>query len=220
MKRASKLLIGFAGAGLAVFAAGFVVFADAVTGDAASTSTRADGIVVLTGGPERIAEAARLLRAGQAGRLLISGVNHNTSREDLRRLAGLDRPLFECCVDIGYAAQDTTGNAEETRAWSEKWRFSSLTVVTANYHMPRALAELGRLMPQARLLPYAVVPKRMTEQWWRDTGTARLLLEEYVKFLPAALRFGLARLVRQTVGSSPSAPRVAPRSASGAPRSC
>ena len=41
---------------------------------------------------------------------------------DIYRKSGLSPELFECCVDVGYAAHDTTGNAEETKAWADRTR--------------------------------------------------------------------------------------------------
>ena len=54
----------------------------------------------------------------------------------------LEPVLADCCLDIGYLAQDTIGNAEETRAWAQAWGFRRIVVVTSNYHMPRSLLEL------------------------------------------------------------------------------
>ncbi len=105
--------------------------------------------------------------------------------------------MFDCCVDIGYEAQDTPGNADETMHWAADQRFSKLIIVTSSYHMPRSLTELGRVMPDVKLVPYPVVTQGFRkDRWWRDFGTARILLSEYVKFLPSAARFGVARLLR------------------------
>jgi uncharacterized SAM-binding protein YcdF (DUF218 family) len=100
-----------------VFLAGFVVFASGVAKSTPAFVEHADGIVVLTGGSHRLPEAARLLADGRGNRLLISGANRMTSREDLHRKSGISREMFECCVDIGYEAQDTPGNADETMQW-------------------------------------------------------------------------------------------------------
>ena len=110
----------------------------------------ADGIVVLTGGDFRILEGARLLQEGRATRMLISGVDAKTSRDDLLKLSGLPPTTFNCCVDLGYFAQNTVGNAEETRAWAQSRKLGRLIVVTSSYHMPRSLAELD-LSPQTSL---------------------------------------------------------------------
>jgi uncharacterized SAM-binding protein YcdF (DUF218 family) len=186
-----------AAAGLVIFAflAGFVTFASTVAHYKASPAARADGIVVLTGGEQRLSEAARLLAEGRGTRLLISGVNRIVSRDDLKRKSGLKEPLFDCCVDIDYA-HDTSGNAEETKAWARKKGFSRLIIVTSSYHMPRSLTELARAMPDTVLEPYPVTSRNFhTERWWLHPGSARLLLSEYVKFLPSAARYGAARLL-------------------------
>lgn len=176
--------------------AGFVVFAASATALRPQPRSSADGIVVLTGGEHRIVEAMALLADGHGRRLLVSGVHPQTTRDDLRRITGLDSLLFDCCVDIDHLALDTVGNANETRKWAGTWRFSSLIIVTSTYHMPRSLAELGRLMPTTRLVPYPVVSRNfVTREWWLHPPTARLLASEYLKYLPAVARLSLARIV-------------------------
>lgn len=192
-----------AGAGVAaLLLLGFIIFAGAATREPADLSFRADGIVVLTGGESRIAKAASLLEAGSASRMLISGVNRKVSKEDIQRLTGLTPAQFDCCVDIGYAAHDTIGNADEAREWAERRGYRRLIIVTASYHMPRSLAEVGRVLPDVELYPYPVVPKKFhSEAWWLHPGTIRILLSEYVKFLPAAARYAAARLYHSSVGT-------------------
>jgi uncharacterized SAM-binding protein YcdF (DUF218 family) len=154
----------------------------------------ADGIVVLTGGQTRIAEAAKLLESVRAQRLLISGVNQKTGRPSLLKISGLDEKTFDCCVDLGYAALNTIGNADETRRWAEAMGYDRLIVVTASYHMPRSLAELAREMPNIELVPHPVAPDGLRDKvWWLDVSATRLLASEYIKFIPAAVRLVVAR---------------------------
>lgn len=181
---------------LCAFVFGFVLFANVATRQPPATVARADAIVVLTGGDQRIEEGVRLLNAGYGGRLLISGVNRRTSKEDVRRLTGLNPTLFECCVEIGYAALDTAGNADETRQWVAARRVSSLIVVTSSYHMPRSLAEMARALPGIELIPYPVLPRSFrADQWWLSMSTIRVLVGEYLKYLPTAARCRLSRLM-------------------------
>lgn len=184
------------GLALTVFVFGFMLFAALVAREPPDLLPRADGIVVLTGGDHRIAEAVRLLTEGRAKRLLISGVNRSTSKNDIRRIVRLQEKLFECCVDLGYAARDTIGNAAETRRWAQSWQFSRLIVVTANYHMPRSLAELSRVFPEAELIPYPVQPRHQRgDPWWLNADLTRRMLSEYVKFLPSAALLAATRWV-------------------------
>jgi uncharacterized SAM-binding protein YcdF (DUF218 family) len=182
---------------LLAFGAGFVAFVRTVAGYVPGAPPSADAIVVLTGGELRLVAGARLLKEGRGARLLISGVNPQTSREDLRRLSGLSARLFASRVDIDYAAHTTSGNANETRSWVQSKGFTKIIVVTSGYHMPRALVELRRTMPGVTLVPYPVQPNRVQPgRWWADPFTARVLLAEYVKFLPTAMRYAAVRLLR------------------------
>jgi uncharacterized SAM-binding protein YcdF (DUF218 family) len=153
------------------------------------TPPHADGIVVLTGGAERVATGLRLLEAGAARRLLISGVGGPAEFPALAHRAGFDRGLAPL-VSLGRAAGDTRGNAAETAEWVTENHVTSLIVVTAGYHMPRALAELRQRMPDIVLFPVSVQPPGMRDI--KDPTSWRLLAGEYTKFLAAEL--GLVEL--------------------------
>ena len=159
---------------------------------------------MLTGGVARIDEAMKLLAQGKAKRLLITGVNRTTSTEALKQLASEGDQLFTCCVDIDKEARNTIDNATETSQWVARNRYHSIVVVTSNYHMPRALAELARVMPGVTLIPYAVVDNNVRlDRWWTYPGTTRLLISEYLRYLPALARLGATQLVSKiTTGKS------------------
>lgn len=187
MKRKVKWLFGLAAIGLSLFAFGFILFAQEVTRQPAYSSQSADGIVVLTGGRLRIKVGFSLLGKNRAGRLLITGVNRKTTKADLIRGARLTKSKIECCVDLGYEALNTHGNAIETLDWVREHGFKSLIVVTASYHMRRSLMEMANRMPDIKLIPYPVVPPDFREkEWWLNLGTTRVLLSEYAKLFPAA----------------------------------
>ncbi len=176
---------------------GFIVFANSVDRDRVEPAHAADGIAVLTGGMARIDEAMKLLAKGKAKRVLITGVNRVTTKEQLKQLASQGNQYFSCCVDIDKEARNTIDNATETAEWVALHRYGSIIVVTSNYHMPRALAELARAMPGVTLIPYPVIDNNVRmERWWTYPGTSRLLLSEYLKYLPALGRLGATNLVR------------------------
>jgi len=150
--------------------------------------TPADGIVVLTGAhsDQRISAALRLLEDGYGRRLLVSGVNRKTSREDIRRTTKAVRRLYDCCVDLGFSAYDTIGNARETADWARAMRFTSLIIVSADYHMPRAMLELTAVMrgTGVTLQAYPAATSALrSSRWWRNPGSARLMVVEYCKYL-------------------------------------
>ena len=203
MKKLLRVMVLGAGAVLSLLALGFVLFATVVTRPPTPGDPHADGIVVLTGEGRRIAEGARLLSEGRAERMLISGVYKHTGKRALMKISGLTEQTFDCCVDLGYAALDTAGNANEARSWASERRYASLIVVTASYHMPRSLAELSLALPSARLIPHPVVPDGFTEgRWWLSGSVTRLLLSEYLKFLPAAAQLTVVRLWHHGAPSS------------------
>ena len=180
-------------------AIGFFIFTDGIQRSQPEPRT-ADGIAVLTGGVARIDEAMKLLAQQKAKRLLITGVNRTTSTEALKQLASEGDQLFSCCVDIDKEARNTIDNATETSQWVALHHYNSIIVVTSNYHMPRALAELGRVMPGVTLIPYSVIVNNVRlDRWWTYPGTTRLLISEYLKYLPALGRLGATKLVAKLI---------------------
>jgi uncharacterized SAM-binding protein YcdF (DUF218 family) len=173
-----------------LFFAGFAIFASHIGGLAAPEQVRqADAIIVVTGGQSRIDVAVDLLRTGKGKRLLISGVNPMAKREDLRAATGGDRGLFACCVDIDHAALDTIGNAAESAKWVRGHAYDSVILVTNNYHMPRTMLEMRRLLDHEDLQPYPVVNSRLDGGSWLTKPEAiRVLFTEYTKFLAALAR--------------------------------
>jgi uncharacterized SAM-binding protein YcdF (DUF218 family) len=190
---------------------GFIVFANGVDREHSVPQRSADGIAVLTGGMSRIDEAMKLLAEGKAKRVLITGVNRTTTTEELKELASQGDQYFTCCVDIDKEARNTIDNATETSEWVALHHYSSIIVVTSNYHMPRALAELARVMPGVTLIPYSVVDNNVhLERWWTYPGTTRLLLSEYLKYLPALSRLGATNLVRLVLTGGRTTPADVP----------
>lgn len=165
---------------------GFFLFIASLNSYDNASPAQADGIVALTGGAHRITDAIDLLSRGHGERLLISGVNERTTREEIARLNPGQRRLLECCVDLDYRARNTIGNAIETRRWIADHGFGSVIVVTSNYHMPRTMLELRNAVPEVEKFSFAVVPSSIdTTNWWRDGTALRLLGLEYLKFIAA-----------------------------------
>ncbi len=164
---------------------GFVRFMQEVEGYRGRAVDGADGIVVLTGGKDRIDAALRLLADAKGRRLLISGVHPQTSGDAIRLTVASGAELFDCCVDIDHAL-DTQGNAEETAKWARFHDFSSMIVVTSDYHMPRSLLLMRETMPKARIVPHAVhSDENETEDGVANSDSLRVVLTEYLKYLAA-----------------------------------
>lgn len=183
------------------------------------SEVHSDAIVVLTGGAVRLSTALRLLHDGRAERLLVSGVAPTTTKASLMQAAipampdsaqasndwsGIDlQLLFDCCVDLGFEAEDTAGNAIEAASWARARGYKSLRVVTANYHMPRAMAEFRRRMGDIAVLPHPVRSDAMrVEDWWHRRTATLFLLGEYTKYAAALLRAHLDAMLEETVATS------------------
>ena len=164
----------------------------------ADDPARADAIVALTGpSSERVNTAIRLLEQGKGERVLISGVNREVRRRELRELTPGSSRLFNCCVDLGFEAEDTVGNAQEIAAWTRAKGYRSLIVVTSDYHMPRSLVEIRGQLPGVKLTPYAIsTPSLDNARWWRAAVTARRMTLEYMKYLAVLGREGVRRITR------------------------
>ena len=186
---------------LALFDGGFGWFADKVSHMTTPINpAKADAIIVLTGGQSRLDAAMDLLASGKGERLLISGVHPSATKRQLQAATGGDKQLFSCCVDIDRAALDTIGNAEESAKWVENHAYGSIIIVTNNYHMPRSLLEMGRLLHGAKLEPYPVVNTNLGNGGWLTKPEAlRVLLTEYSKYVLSLAR-GIVPLRPTTVG--------------------
>lgn len=144
----------------------------------------ADGVVALTGASTlRLEAATKLLEEGKGQRLLISGVNREATRADVQTVTKAVKPIYDCCVDLGFAAANTVGNARETAEWAKSKGYDSLIVVTADYHMPRSMLELRAAMPHVALYPYPVKTDLNAHRWWRTSLSARRMIVEYCKYL-------------------------------------
>jgi uncharacterized SAM-binding protein YcdF (DUF218 family) len=187
-----RVFLGVILLALLAYGLGFVLFVSNLPGTPAAMP-RADGIVALTGGGERLDTAVSLLEHGVGKRLLVSGVSQETTKETVGKMSD-GGPRFRCCADIGYSAEDTHGNAEEAAAWTRENHFTSLVIVTGRYHMPRTMKEFSALLPNVALIAYPVNQNRIDlGDWWRHPRTIGLLHREYAKYLATLVTVRLFR---------------------------
>jgi uncharacterized SAM-binding protein YcdF (DUF218 family) len=196
-RRASRVLFGVVFLVAAtLWGGGFLVFLQIIPRAAPPSGRATDAVVVLTGGSLRLEAGLSLLARGRAGKLFVSGVHRGIDVTELLRISRRAPESLDCCIALGYTADDTRGNARETAAWMTRERFRSLRLVTASYHMPRSLQEFRAAMPELAIVPHPVFPGHVRlDAWWRWPGTAILLAGEYNKLLFAWAR----RLVQPAI---------------------
>jgi uncharacterized SAM-binding protein YcdF (DUF218 family) len=135
--------------------------------------TRTDGIVVLTGGAKRIDRGLELIEDKKARRMLISGVDLDVKPGELAAQYGRPMQLFDCCIDLGFRAVDTRSNALETARWVARNKVKTLRLVTHDWHMRRAMLEIGIALPDNVEVVADAVPTHPTFQ---------MLFREYNKY--------------------------------------
>jgi uncharacterized SAM-binding protein YcdF (DUF218 family) len=145
---------------------------------------KTDAIVVLTGGPGRIDRALERLEAGDAKRLLISGVAREVKPKELAAEYKRPEELFDCCIALGFEAEDTRSNATEVATWVARRNYKSVRLITTDWHMRRAEYELARAVgDKVTIVPDAV----------HSEPSFATLFREYHKYL-AGLAGGLLGL--------------------------
>jgi uncharacterized SAM-binding protein YcdF (DUF218 family) len=174
----------------AVFFIGFAIFTSKITNmSQPQTLKAADAIVVLTGGTDRLKPAFELLESGLGKKLLISGVNPETTKKEIINAYGIRADLAACCIDLDQIAANTIGNATQSAKWLRANGFASVILVTSNYHMPRAEKELHKLAGSAKITPFPLVQSDLRNWKWLEQPDAfRLILTEYLKFILSSAR--------------------------------
>ena len=130
---------------IVLWACGFLWFAMALPQPAGAQKT--DAIVVPTGSGGRIPRGLKLLRAGAAGSMLVTGVDEDVKPGEFAAEYKVPAETMACCVTLGFAALDTRGNARETSEWVRHRKVRSLRLVTSDWHMRRAALELENALP-------------------------------------------------------------------------
>ena len=159
---------------LLLYALAFIVFAFTLGNPAPANTPATDAAVVLTGGAGRFEHAMDVLRAGKVKRLLVSGVDPSVTKPDLARRSPGARSWLACCVDLGSESVDTRSNAEEAGRWMAKHHYSSVRLITSDWHMRRARYEFDRALGHK----YKIVPDAI-----RTEPSFLTLFGEYNKYL-------------------------------------
>ncbi|EMS36618.1 YdcF family protein [Candidatus Liberibacter americanus] len=163
---------------------GFISFIRYIDNIKPLENISAQAIIVLTGERSRIEKAFELLEQKIGQRLLISGVHRSVNKEVLYQKIPIKSDLAMCCVDIGYEALDTAGNAREAYNWIKKNRYRDIIVVTSSYHMPRILFELRKIDFTINFIPYSITSYNFkTNIFMLDIKMIKKIFIEYLKMI-------------------------------------
>ena len=162
-----------------------------VKGYTAAAASRADAIVVLTGGKGRIHEGLRLLRRGAGRALVLSGVHEDADLASIFHGEGVTVDERERII-LEKSSRSTYENAVEAAGIIDGLGADSIILITSGYHMKRALRTFRRTLPPHVLIePYPVSsPNFDMERWWRGTSLS-IAFAEFVKYYWYEARFAL-----------------------------
>lgn len=180
---------------MALWLAAFIYFVMQIDRHPFDEQTRAEGIVVLTGGSGRVEYGFELLASGYGDALFISGVNEKVPQDDIfKNLPLFTRHMVGALsggrITLGRAAENTIGNAEESTQWIHERGYHHILLVTSDYHMPRALTEFKMMLHDDVMITPAAIDSGNYRNfsWLTDHATRNLVLSEFHKLLAAKLR--------------------------------
>lgn len=174
------MILRFLSALVLVYVFGFIGFAVSLPKPLAGEKT--DAVIVLTGGAGRIARGVEVVEEGLAKELFVSGVDPEVKQGEFAAEFEVPRRLMNCCVTLGYLAVDTRSNAGEAAQWLKENEFTSVRLVTTDWHMARAASEFTDVLPEGTVMVRDAVKS--------EPELATLYLE-YNKLLAAAISQGL-----------------------------
>ena len=157
---------------LTLWAFGYILFSALVFSlNTSLPPERADAAIILTGGSQRIGSGLTLLERGTVPKIFISGVHPDATLPEVLAQQNMPVPKnLHSHIILGQEAVDTISNASEAGTWMNKEGIKTAILVTATYHMPRALYEFRRTAPDVKIIPYAVQPHDYTPEnsrfWW------------------------------------------------------
>jgi uncharacterized SAM-binding protein YcdF (DUF218 family) len=188
---------------IVIWAACMIGFARIIDSYTLADDINSDGIVVLTGGGGRVEHGLELLATHRGKALFISGVGKEVPMGDLiHKAPSVLREILSVAsagsITLGHEATNTIGNAQESIDWIKKRRYTSVMLVTADYHMPRALAEFKAGLPgDVKLIPAPVKTGNYAGlSWVSEPQSRNLILGEFHKLIAAKLRHWFIRITQ------------------------
>ena len=152
-------------------------------------------MIVLTGGSNRIKQTLDLflLNHNENHNLLISGAGTGFSKKTILKLikkTPKNLKILNCCITVENQSTDTYSNAIESYKWIKKNNFKSITLITSDYHMPRALMEFKQKLNDIRITPLS-----LKSELSDPVSNFKVNLFEYLKFKAAKLRINYLKTI-------------------------
>ena len=161
---------------------GMVLFMALIPKPATDTVGHTDAIVVLTGGTQRLETGLQIFSETDAKKILISGVGYKVTKKDILKNFSKHETRQKINVDdiiLGSIADSTISNAVEVKMFMDLHQFTTLRLITSNYHMPRSILTFKRYMPDYEIIQHPVGQDNISLL----DGKFKLIFNEYNKLL-------------------------------------
>ncbi len=144
---------------------------DKTPAETGSSCTKADAIVVVSGGDTsaRTAEGISLYKAGWADTLIFSGAAKDTqgpSNAEAMRQQALSAGVRPQAILIEDLSVNTQQNAANTQQILQSNRFNEVILVTSGYHQRRAALEFEKRADGVMILNYPLLNDKDWSGWW------------------------------------------------------
>jgi uncharacterized SAM-binding protein YcdF (DUF218 family) len=131
-------------------------------------SRPADALMVLSGGEGRIAEGYRDWSSGAAAEFFILGAGRDVPLTRLVPPVSTLPPAARSRVHAEGWSENTLENAFSARSAVEERKFSSVILVTSDYHVPRAWIAFRKVLPPR----VALHVRPVRSEGWGSPGAA------------------------------------------------
>ena len=134
---------------------------------------KADCAVVLTGGPNRLADGFEQLYLKRVKKLIISGVYQGTTLQDLFPQRFFFKGVRDSDITLEKKSLTTYGNAQQSLIIVQALNCRDVVLITSHLHMYRAYQTFRFYFPQEiPIYQRATIGKRLQPYWTRTSVEA------------------------------------------------
>ena len=154
---------------------------------------KADAIVVFSGDSgQRTERAVKLLEDGYGEYLILSGgkVYDETTMAELMKEHAIRIGVNEEKILVENKASTTHENSEFTKYIIEKNKFTSVIVVTSDYHTRRSKAAMEKSLEnilidgdEIQVISIPAKDDKFTTKWWTSGNSVLIVISEYLNLM-------------------------------------
>lgn len=172
-----------------LYLCGFCIFIFNLKYKPNDIETKTDAIIILTGEPNRIYDGIDEFTKGLSDKLFISGIYSSAPIKNviiknlnlIKQKRNISIPKIIKNIETGKA-ENTLGNAIESKTWIENNKIKSARVLTSYYHIPRTKVLYKKYLPNIKII-YHPVSSEVGSHSFENIYILKLSFKEYNKFI-------------------------------------